>query len=72
MLEALIPIGGRLLSPPHNGTGFSQLMLVMATLAEAGTGKGHVPLFTACMDWLRQAKQALTQVLFLKSIKVIY
>jgi E3 ubiquitin-protein ligase UBR4 len=52
ILRALIPIGSHILSPAVEGTGFSELMVVMATLADAGSGKGHIHLFSAASEWL--------------------
>lgn len=52
ILCALIPIGSHILSPVVEGTGFAELMVVMATLADAGTGKGHIHLFSAATEWL--------------------
>ncbi|XP_066993474.2 E3 ubiquitin-protein ligase UBR4 [Anabrus simplex] len=61
ILKALIPIGSQILSPAVEGMGFSELMVVMATLADAGSGKGHVHLFSAATDWLELCKQYLVQ-----------
>jgi len=61
ILCALIPIGSHILSPVVEGTGFAELMVVMATLADAGTGKGHIHLFSAATEWLELCKQHLTQ-----------
>lgn len=52
ILRALIPIASHILSPAVEGTGFSELMVVMATLADAGSGKGHIHLFSAATEWL--------------------
>lgn len=52
ILCALIPIGSHILSPVVEGTGFAELMVVMATLADAGSGKGHKHLFLAATEWL--------------------
>ncbi|KAK2146043.1 hypothetical protein LSH36_637g01015 [Paralvinella palmiformis] len=41
ILNALIPMGSHILSPTSEGIGFSELMVVMATLAGAGSGSGH-------------------------------
>ncbi|XP_069695727.1 E3 ubiquitin-protein ligase UBR4 isoform X2 [Periplaneta americana] len=61
ILRALIPIGSHILSPAVEGTGFSELMVVMATLADAGSGKGHIHLFSAATEWLELCKQYLSQ-----------
>ncbi|RZF46968.1 hypothetical protein LSTR_LSTR017013 [Laodelphax striatellus] len=58
LLEALIPMGSELLSVSE-GAGFSELMVVMATLADAGSGKGHLNLFTAATKWLDICKEYL-------------
>ena len=52
ILTALIPMGSQILSPTSEGIGFAELMVVMATLAGAGTGSGHVALFEAATGWL--------------------
>ncbi len=49
---ALIPMGSQILSPTSEGIGFAELMVVMATLAEAGSGSGHTALFQAATGWL--------------------
>ncbi|KAK7862494.1 hypothetical protein R5R35_005919 [Gryllus longicercus] len=61
ILQALIPIGMQILSPSLEGMGFTELMVVMATLADAGSGKGHTHLFSAVMSWLELCKQYLVQ-----------
>jgi len=53
ILTALIPMGTQVLLSPSN-TGFSDLMVVMRTLAGAGDGSGHVALFQAATGWLEQ------------------
>ncbi|XP_054271979.1 E3 ubiquitin-protein ligase UBR4-like isoform X4 [Macrosteles quadrilineatus] len=58
LLEALIPIGSQLLSTAE-GVGFKELMVVMATLADAGSGRGHLQLFMAAVQWLDICKQNL-------------
>ncbi|XP_077505275.1 E3 ubiquitin-protein ligase-like protein poe isoform X4 [Amblyomma americanum] len=60
-LTALIEIGTQLLSPASEGVGFSDLMVVMSTLASAGSGSGHVQLFMAATDWLETCKKYLSQ-----------
>ena len=52
ILTALIPMGSEILSPTSEGIGFAELMVVMATLAEAGSGSGHAALFKAAIGWL--------------------
>lgn len=51
LLEALIPMCSQLLSSA-DGVGFPELLVVMALLADAGSGRGHVQLFTAATQWL--------------------
>ncbi|KAI8514550.1 Ubiquitin protein ligase E3 component n-recognin 4 [Branchiostoma belcheri] len=41
------------------GTGFTDLLIVMATLAGAGSGTGHVQLFQAAIDWICTFQQAV-------------
>lgn len=52
ILTALIPMGSQILSPTSEGIGFAELMVVMATLAGAGSGSGHSALFQAATGWL--------------------
>ncbi|XP_075228020.1 E3 ubiquitin-protein ligase-like protein poe isoform X3 [Lycorma delicatula] len=58
LLEALIPLGSQLLISSE-GAGFPELMLIMATLADAGSGRGHMYLFCACTEWLEICKNYL-------------
>jgi E3 ubiquitin-protein ligase UBR4 len=51
LLEALVPMASELLTSCQ-GAGFPQLMIVMSTLADAGSGKGHVTLFVAATWWI--------------------
>lgn len=53
ILEALIPMGSLILAPQSDAVGFSELMVVMATLAGAGTGSGHATLFKSATGWLK-------------------
>lgn len=61
ILNALIPMGSEILSPATEGIGFAELMVVMATLASAGSGTGHIPLFKAAASWLQLCKDYLSQ-----------
>lgn len=61
ILSALIPMGSQILSPASEGIGFSELIVIMATLAGAGTGAGHVQLFKAATEWLELCKKYLAQ-----------
>ncbi|KAM8927577.1 E3 ubiquitin-protein ligase UBR4 isoform 2-T2 [Pelodytes ibericus] len=60
LLSTLIPMATDLLSN-RDGTGFPELMAVMATLASAGQGAGHLQLHRATMDWLSRCKKYLSQ-----------
>lgn len=42
ILNALIQLGSQLLSPSLEGAGFTDLMIVMTMLADAGSGKGKI------------------------------
>lgn len=42
ILKALIQLGSKLLSPALEGAGFTDLMIVMTMLADAGSGKGKL------------------------------
>ena len=52
ILRALIPLAYQILSPTIEGNGFSDLMNVMSTLADAGSEKGHTLLFKAGIEWI--------------------
>ncbi|XP_058849008.1 E3 ubiquitin-protein ligase UBR4 isoform X2 [Acipenser ruthenus] len=60
LLNTLIPMATETLSN-GDGAGFPELMVVMATLAGAGQGAGHLQLHRATMDWLAKCKKYLTQ-----------
>ncbi|XP_072282665.1 E3 ubiquitin-protein ligase UBR4 isoform X6 [Pyxicephalus adspersus] len=60
LLSTLIPMATDLLAN-GDGTGFPELMVVMATLASAGQGAGHLQLHYAAMDWLARCKKYLSQ-----------
>nr|XP_037270039.1 E3 ubiquitin-protein ligase UBR4-like [Rhipicephalus microplus] len=60
-LAALIEIGTQLLSPASAGIGFSDLMDAMSTLANAGSGCGHLQLFKAATEWLEACRKYLSQ-----------
>lgn len=68
LLKSMIPIVTQILST-QEGVGFSDVMSVMTTLADAGSGKGHVHLFTAAIDWLEISKQFLSQKEILEKIE---
>ncbi|XP_078094991.1 E3 ubiquitin-protein ligase UBR4 isoform X5 [Mustelus asterias] len=60
LLNTLIPMAAEMLSN-GDGTGFPELMVVMATLASAGQGGGHLQLHRAAVDWLGKCKKYLSQ-----------
>lgn len=51
LLSTLIPMATEMLAS-GDGTGFPELMVIMATLASAGQGAGHLQLHRAAIDWL--------------------
>ncbi|MEQ2163899.1 hypothetical protein GOODEAATRI_001010, partial [Goodea atripinnis] len=51
LLSTLIPMATEMLTN-GDGTGFPELMAIMATLASAGQGAGHLQLHRAAIDWL--------------------
>ncbi|XP_033353689.1 E3 ubiquitin-protein ligase UBR4 isoform X5 [Bombus vosnesenskii] len=59
ILRALIPLAYHILSPTIEGNGFSDLMNVMSTLADAGSEKGHTLLFKAAIEWIELCKEQL-------------
>ena len=61
ILNALIPMGSEMLAPVSEGIGFAELMVVMATLAGAGSGTGHLSLFRAATGWLQLCQTHLSQ-----------
>ncbi|KAG7276340.1 hypothetical protein CRUP_032395 [Coryphaenoides rupestris] len=60
LLGTLIPMATEMLAT-GDGTGFPELMVIMATLAGAGQGAGHLQLHRAATDWLTRCKRYLTQ-----------
>ncbi|XP_057678820.1 E3 ubiquitin-protein ligase UBR4 isoform X1 [Corythoichthys intestinalis] len=60
LLSILIPMATDMLTN-GDGTGFPELMVIMATLASAGQGAGHLQLHRAVIDWLTRCKKYLTQ-----------
>ncbi|XP_064423992.1 E3 ubiquitin-protein ligase UBR4 [Latimeria chalumnae] len=60
LLSTLIPMATDMLAN-GDGTGFPELMVVMATLASAGQGAGHLQLHRAAVDWLGKCKKYLSQ-----------
>ncbi|XP_065346150.1 E3 ubiquitin-protein ligase UBR4 [Cloeon dipterum] len=69
ILEALIPIGSRLLTLDMPGTGFSDVMQIMVTLANSGSRRGHIHLFCAATLWLEQCKEFIVDRETLKKIE---
>ncbi|KAK6636982.1 hypothetical protein RUM43_010649 [Polyplax serrata] len=69
LLKSIIPISTQTLMSLE-GVGFSELMSVMSKLADVGSGKGHVHLFKAAIEWLQISKQFLTQKEVLEKIEV--
>lgn len=61
LLKALLPLGSQILSPALEGAGFTELMVVMTTLADAGIGKGHTYLFPEACEWIASCKNYLVQ-----------
>ena len=53
ILNTLTHMGGELFTPAALTAAHGGLVSAMATLASAGSGQGHVPLFAACADWLK-------------------
>uniref|UniRef100_A0A4W3HBC8 Ubiquitin protein ligase E3 component n-recognin 4 n=1 Tax=Callorhinchus milii TaxID=7868 RepID=A0A4W3HBC8_CALMI len=60
LLNTLIPMATDMLAN-GDGTGFPELMVVMATLASSGQGAGHLQLHRAAVDWLCKCKKYLSQ-----------
>ena len=63
VLELLLPLARHLLAPSvtPSSLAFPDLMAVMAGLASAGAGAGHLLLFPAALEWLGIVKQFMTQ-----------
>ncbi|KAF5296758.1 hypothetical protein FQR65_LT10159 [Abscondita terminalis] len=61
ILKALLPVASHILSPSLEGAGFTDLMVVITMLADAGVGKGHANLFPATAEWLEICKLYLTR-----------
>ena len=54
-------IGSELLLPTSEGMPFSDLMVVLTTLANAESGVGHVQLFRACTEWMATCRNFIVQ-----------
>ena len=54
-------IGSELLLPTSEGMPFSDLMVVLKTLASAESGVGHVQLFRACTEWMSTCRNYIVQ-----------
>lgn len=62
ILKALLRLGTHILSAPLDGSGFTDLMVVMTMLADAGTGSGHIFLFTVISElWLDDCRRYLNK-----------
>ncbi|XP_072386468.1 E3 ubiquitin-protein ligase UBR4 [Diabrotica undecimpunctata] len=61
ILKALIQLGKHLLSPTLEGTGFTDLMVDMIMLADAGSGKGHSYLFPATAEWIELCNKRISE-----------
>ncbi|CAG9856656.1 unnamed protein product [Phyllotreta striolata] len=61
ILKALIQLAKYLLSPAFEGAGFTDLMVDMIMLANAGSGKGHSFLFPATAGWIEICNQYTTE-----------
>jgi E3 ubiquitin-protein ligase UBR4 len=54
ILQSLLPLAETLISTTTGETsGFSEIMVVMHTLAASGNGSGHLILFQAATSWLK-------------------
>ena len=60
-LFALIPMSTQILSSTPEILGFSELMLIMITLAGASPGTGHLELIKSVVQWLDTCKKYLLQ-----------
>ena len=67
ILKCLLPMGAKALNPmptasaSTDGLGFGDLIVVMKTLAGAGSGIGHVQLFRECTGWLAVCNKYIAQ-----------
>ena len=65
ILKCLLPMGAKALNPvptaSADGLGFGDLIVVMKTLAGAGSGVGHVQLFRECTGWLAVCNNYIAQ-----------
>lgn len=54
ILQAILPMGGPLLESSQSSDllAFPDLMIILQTLAGAGSGYGHVLLFQTAQQWL--------------------
>ncbi|RWS17081.1 E3 ubiquitin-protein ligase UBR4-like protein [Dinothrombium tinctorium] len=60
-LSALLPMANSILSCSLEITGFPDLMIIMATLAGAGSGIGHLNLIKTVVELLETCKNYLSQ-----------
>ena len=62
ILSALLPMGLDLLtSSTTDAVVFTELMVVMTTLAGSGSGQGHVQLFKAALKWMNMCQVYLSE-----------
>ncbi|CAL1532573.1 unnamed protein product [Lymnaea stagnalis] len=63
ILETILPMGTPLLESgkPADLLAFPELMVVMQTLAGAGSGRGHVHLFQTSIQWLELCMSSLAK-----------
>ncbi|EDW35131.1 GL24752 [Drosophila persimilis] len=59
LFQALLQLGQTLISPPHDGCDFADVLQIMITLADASPARGHVALFNTTLLWLELAKLQL-------------
>lgn len=70
LLRALIPIASQLLTRDVTySMTFADLMPVMIILARAGSGDGHMELFSAAYGWLEECQELLSQGEIIEKIK---
>ncbi len=53
LLDSIIPVANHLLEN-MKAFGFSELMLIMISLADAAASKGHSILFVSATTWIQQ------------------
>lgn len=53
LLDSIIPVADYLLQN-MKAFGFSELMLIMISLADAASARGHTILFSSATNWIQQ------------------